>query len=254
MQPAHSAGRNIAFVTGASVGIGYATALALARDGYDVAVSARSAARLERVVTELHSLGARSVCVALDLHSLDSIERATAAVIEALGPIDVLVNNAGTTQRRAALDVTSGEWDDVIDANLKGTFFLTQQVARHLINAGKPGCVINMASTHGLLGFPERIVYGISKAAIMHMTRMLAIEWAPYHVNVNAIGPSVILTELTRKTIPLERQKVLMASVPLGRFGEIEDVMGACVYLASPESDFVTGQILYIDGGLTAKG
>lgn len=253
MQPAHSAGRNIALVTGASVGIGYATALALARDGYDVAVSARSAARLERVVTELHSLGARSVCVALDLHSLDSIERAAAAVLEALGPIDVLVNNAGTTQRRAALDVTSGEWDDVIDANLKGTFFLTQQVARHLINAGKPGCVINMASTHGLLGFPERIVYGISKAAIMHMTRMLAIEWAQKKIRVNAIAPGTVETESRAEFFaadPMARQ-AMQNRIPIGRFASVEDVAGAVCYLAGPHGAYITGQTLVLDGGLT---
>jgi 2-deoxy-D-gluconate 3-dehydrogenase len=249
----NSTTRKNAFVTGASVGIGYATAVALGREGYHVAIAARSTKRLEPLVTELQSLGVTAVPVALDLHSMSSIEACTAAVIDALGGVDVLVNNAGTTLRRAAVDVTSDEWDDVIDANLKGTFFLTQQVARHLIGSGKPGCVINMSSTHGLLGFPERIVYGISKAAIMHMTRMLAIEWAQNNIRVNAIAPGTVETPSRAAFFaadPAARQ-MMENRVPLRRFATVDDVAGAVCYLAGAHGTYITGQTLVLDGGLT---
>ena len=253
MQAAHSTGEKVAFVTGASVGIGFATALALAREGYDVAVSARSASRLEKLVATLRSLGARALPVALDLHSLESIEQAAEAVTAALGAIDVLVNNAGMTQRRAALDVTPAEWDDVMNANLKGTFFLTQRVARRLVDAGRPGCVINMASTHGLLGFPERIAYGVSKAAIMHMTRMLAIEWAKKNIRVNAIAPGTVETESRAEFFAADQKarQALENRIPIGRFATVEDVAGAVCYLAGPHGAYITGQTLVLDGGLT---
>jgi NAD(P)-dependent dehydrogenase (short-subunit alcohol dehydrogenase family) len=245
--------RKTALVTGASVGIGYAAAVALAREGYAVGIAARSLERLEPLAAELQSLGATVVPVALDLQSMSSIEKSAVAVIEALGGVDVLVNNAGMTLRRAAVDVTSAEWDDVMDANLKGTFFLTQQIARDLIRAGKPGCVINMASTHGLLGFPERLVYGVSKAAIMHMTRMLAIEWARHNIRVNAIAPGTVETASRADFFSANpgSRKMMTQRVPLGRFASVEDVAGAVCYLASPHGGYITGQTLVLDGGLT---
>jgi NAD(P)-dependent dehydrogenase (short-subunit alcohol dehydrogenase family) len=253
MQKRNGTARKAAFVTGASVGIGYATALALAREGYDLAVSARSASRLQPLVTELQKLGASAAPIALDLHSMSGIERASAAAIEALGAIDVLVNNAGMTLRRAAIDVTADEWDEVVDTNLKGTFFVTQQIARHFIRTGTPGCVISMASTHGLIAFPGRSTYGITKAAIVHMTKMLAIEWAEHGIRVNAIAPGTVETASRAEFFSADpdARRAMQERIPLKKFATVDDVASAVCYLASPQGAYITGQTLVLDGGLT---
>lgn len=178
VQAQNLTGRSVAFVTGASYGIGAATAVALARDGFDVAVSKLRAENLADTVKALTAAGARAVPVALDLRSLPSIEHATAQVVAAFGRLDVLVNNAGVPLTRPALEVTEAEWDDVLGVNLRGTFFLSQEMGRHLMGAGRTGCIISVASTHGVIGVADRSTYGISKAGIIQMTRMLAIEWA----------------------------------------------------------------------------
>ncbi|MBI3936005.1 MAG: SDR family oxidoreductase, partial [Betaproteobacteria bacterium] len=189
MQEEKSAGRRTAFVTGASQGIGAAIALGLARDGFDVALSSTRPEKLAGVVAGLTAAGARAVTVALDVRSQSSIEQAMAEVVRAFGHLDVLVNNAAVTVRRLALEVTPAEWETVIGTNLTGTFFMSQQMGRHLISSKRPGLIINLASTHGLVGFAQRSTYGISKAAIIHMTRMLAFEWAEHGIRVNAIAP-----------------------------------------------------------------
>jgi NAD(P)-dependent dehydrogenase (short-subunit alcohol dehydrogenase family) len=149
--------------------------------------------------------------------------------------------------------VTSAEWDEVMNANLKGTFFVTQRIARHLIDTGRPGCVINMASTHGLLGFPQRIAYGVSKAGLMHMTRMLAIEWAQYNIRVNAIAPGTVETPSRAVFLADPKTRKAMADrVPLARFATADEIAAAVVYLAGPQSTYITGHTLVVDGGLTA--
>ena len=250
-----STDRRAAFVTGASYGIGAATALALARDGFDVAVSATRVENLSNVVTKLEAMGTRVVPVALDLRAQSSIELATAQVIKAVGRVDVLVNNAGVTLRKAALDVTPEEWDAVIRTNLTGTFFMTQQVARHLVGSGRPGCIISIASTHGLVGLATRSAYGISKAAIIHMTRMLAIEWADHGIRVNAIAPGRVETGSPARAASLADPKyreAMLNRVPLHCFCTSEEVAGAASYLASPQAAYITGQTLILDGGLTS--
>src|SRR5262245_44541835 len=161
-----------AFVTGASYGVGAATALALARQGYAVALSATRAKNLDAVLAQLERAGARAVPVVLDLRAQESIAEAFAQVVAAFGTLDVLVNNAGANLRKRAVDVTPAEWDDVIGANVTGTFFLSQEFGRHLIAGGRPGALVNIASTHGIVGAAERSTYGISKAAIIHMTKI----------------------------------------------------------------------------------
>ena len=172
---AHS--RRTAFVTGASYGVGAATALALAHEGYDIAVSATRAENLKPILAQLELTKSRAVPIVLDLRSEPSIERAMAKVLAELGELDLLVNNAAATLRKLAVDVSWAEWDAVFTPNVTGTFFLTQRVGRHLISTGRPGCVVNIVSTHGLVGAPSQSTYGISKAAVIHMTKMLAIEW-----------------------------------------------------------------------------
>ena len=173
-----------ALVTGASTGIGRATALALAHAGFDLAVTDLDASWLADVAAEAQ--GRQVVPIALELRSEDSIAKAVTQAADALGAIDLLVNNAGRPLQKPATDVTWAEWNDVIDINLKGSFFLSTAFARHCGSRGRGGAVVSLASTHGLTGIAGRSVYGISKGGIIQMTRMLAIEWAPLGIRVNA--------------------------------------------------------------------
>jgi len=256
MQEQNTRESRVAFVTGASYGIGAATALALARDGFDIAIAATRAENLSKTAPKLEATGRRVVPLSLDIRSPSGIERAMAEVISVLGRVDVLVNNAGITLRKKAVDITAAEWETVIATNVTGTFFMSQQMGRHLIGTGRPGCIINMASTYGVVGFPERAAYGISKAAIMHMTRMLAIEWAPHGIRVNAIAPGRVETNSPMRVSTSTNPQYLEAArnrVPLRRFASSEEVAEAVRYLASPGASYITGQTLFLDGGLTAQ-
>ena len=245
--------RPTAFVTGASYGVGSATALALARAGYDVAISATRAGNVEGTAAKLKELGARVVVVTLDLRDQGSTEQAFGAVLSAFGALDLLVNNAGANLRKLAVDVTAAEWDEVIATNLTGTFFLTQQFGRHLLAHGRPGCVVSVASTHGLIGAAERSTYGISKAAIIQMTRMLAIEWAAHGIRVNAVAPGRLDTPSpSRADTDPRYMAAMLARIPMHRLATAEEVAAAICYLASAEAGSVTGQIIVLDGGLTA--
>ena len=254
--PAETAARRrTALVTGASQGIGAAVAVALARDGFDVAVASTHPERLPGLVSAIEAAGASAVAVALDVRSHAGIAHALTEVIGALGRIDVLVNNAGVPLRRPALDVTPVEWDAVIGANLTGTFFLTQQVGRHLVDSKRPGCIVSIASTHGLVGRAERSTYGIAKAGVMHMTKMLAIEWAEHGIRVNAIAPGRVDSGSPARAATAADPKYLESAanrVPLRRFCSVEEVAQAVCYLASPQAQYITGQTLVLDGGLTA--
>src|SRR5512134_130791 len=246
-------GKRTAFVTGASQGIGAAVALALARDGFDVAVSSTHPEKLAAVVSGIEAVGSRAVRVPLDVRSQESIDQAMAQVVSACGHLDVLVNNAGVPLKKLALDVTPEDWQEVIDVNLKGTFFMSQRMGRHLVKAGKPGCIVSIASTHGLVALASRSAYGIAKAAVMQMTRMLAIEWAEHGIRVNAVAPGRVDTP-TRGWSLGERgyREWALARIPLHRFGTAEEVAGAVSYLVSPAAAYITGQTLVLDGGLTA--
>lgn len=253
MQQQKTGNRRVAFVTGASQGLGAAIAAALARGSFDLAVSSRRAQKLAGMIAELAPTGARVVPVELDVRSQSSLERAMSEAVGAFGHIDVLVNNAGVTLRRPVLEVTPAEWDEVMAVNLKGTFFLSQQMGRHLITSRRAGCIISLASAHGMLGFPQRSAYGISKAGIIHMTRMLAIEWAEHGIRVNAIAPGTVETPSRAEyfsTHPDARQAML-DRIPLRRFGTPDEVAAMVCYLTSPEAAYITGQTLLLDGGLT---
>jgi NAD(P)-dependent dehydrogenase (short-subunit alcohol dehydrogenase family) len=244
-----------ALVTGASYGVGASTALALARDGFDVAVTATRAENLKDIVPQLEALGVRVVSLILDLRSQTSIERAMADVVSAFSHLDVLVNNAGANLGKRAVDVTPAQWDEVIATNLTGTFFMTQQVGRHLIEARRPGSIVNVASTHGLVGSPERSTYGITKAAIIQMTRMLAVEWGVHSIRVNAVAPGRLETASPSRAKSGADPKYMQAMldrIPLHRFATVEEVAAAVCYLASPQAAPITGQVLVLDGGLTA--
>jgi len=245
--------KRTALVTGASQGIGAAIALRLARDGFDVAVSSTRPEKLAGAVAQLAAARARAVPVALDIRSQASIEQAMREVIGAFGHLDVLINNAGVALKKPALDVTEAEWNTVIGTNLTGTFFMSQQMGRHLIASGRTGCIISIASTHGVVGMALRSAYGISKAAIIHMTRMLAIEWAEHGIRVNAIAPGRVDTpSRTGSYADPDYRGRMLDRIPLHRFGTMDEVAGAASYLASPEAAYITGQTLMLDGGLTA--
>ena len=244
-----------ALVTGASYGVGAATALALARDGFDVAVTATRAENLKSVLPQLEALGVRVVPLVLDLRSQTSIERAMADVVAAFGHLDLLVNNAGANLRKLAVEVTRTQWDEVIATNLTGSFFMTQQVGRHLIEQSRPGSIVSIASTHGLVGSPERSTYGITKAALIQMTRMLAVEWAVHGIRVNAVAPGRLDTPSPSRAKSGADPKYMQAMldrIPLHRFATAEEVAAAVCYLASPQAASITGQVLVLDGGLTA--
>ncbi len=255
MMPEHkSARRPTAFVSGGAQGIGAAIAVALARDGFDVAVSSRRIEALSDVTREIAAAGARALPVALDVLSPSSIEQAMAAAVTAFGELDVLVSNAAVTLIKPALDVTPDDWQNVIATNLTGGFFMNQQMGRHLLAAGRPGSIVNVASTHGIVGFPARSTYGISKAAIMHMTKMLAIEWAAQGIRVNAIAPGTVLTP-SRVALAAARPGYLdtmLNRIPLRRMGTTAEVAAAVCYLVSPAAAYITGQTLVLDGGLTS--
>jgi NAD(P)-dependent dehydrogenase (short-subunit alcohol dehydrogenase family) len=246
--------KRTAFVTGGSYGVGAATALALASDGFDVVVSATRAENLRETAAKLAATGIRALPLVLDLRSQASIERAMADVIAAFGHLDVLVNNAGADLRKLAVDVSFAEWDAVMAVNLRGTFFLTQQIGRHLIAGSRPGAIVNIASTHGLIGAAERSVYGISKGALIQMTRMLAVEWAEHGIRVNAIVPGRLDTpspaRAVRTTDPAYMD-AMRARIPLQRLTTADEVAAAVCYLASPQAASITGQTLVLDGGLT---
>ena len=246
--------RRTALVTGASYGIGAAIAQVLARDGYDVAVTELNTDALADTLQRIQAHGARGVPVALDTRSQDSVAACMTTVLDAFGQLDLLVNNAGVLLRKPALEVSRDEWNAVIDVNLTGTFFMSQQMGRHLIGARRKGGIISIASTHGIVGMAGISAYGISKAGITHMTRMLAIEWAEHGIRVNAIAPGTTETPTRKKSLGADpaRRQLMIDRIPFKRFCTEDDVAGLASYLASPAADYVTGQTILVDGGLTA--
>jgi NAD(P)-dependent dehydrogenase (short-subunit alcohol dehydrogenase family) len=247
--------KRTALVTGASYGVGAATALALARAGFDVAITATRLDNLAVTMKALGAAGARALPLVLDLREQASIEQAAADVVTTFGGLDVLVNNAGANVRRLAVEVTAQDWDAVMAVNIRGTFFLTQQVGRLLIAAGKGGCIVNIASTHALAGTAERSTYGISKAALVGMTRMLAVEWAAYGIRVNAVAPGRLETpspSRAEKGADRGYMDAMLARIPLHRLASAEEVAATVAYLVSPAAASMTGRVLVLDGGLTA--
>ena len=244
---------NVALVTGASRGIGRAVARALAEAGADVAVAARSDGDLKLVADEIAELGRRALPVRLDVTDSGSVEVAVSTVVEQLGGLDVLVNNAGIVHSRPVLETSDDDWDRVLATNLRGVF-LCSRAAGRVLTEQRSGKVINMASHFGIMATPAHGAYCASKAAILQLTRVLALEWAPFNVQVNAIAPGYVATDLnaeTRQDAGLTER--IVRRIPAGRMAEAEEIGPLAVLLASEASDFMTGSTLVIDGGHAAR-
>ncbi|MBI4553719.1 MAG: glucose 1-dehydrogenase [Candidatus Latescibacteria bacterium] len=241
----------VALVTGASQGLGEAIAVAFAEAGADVVLASRNLAKLEAVASRITALGRTAVPVQMDVSLRADHDRAVAAALDRWGRIDILVNDAGTNVRVPAEDFREDDWDVILNTNLKGTFFLTQLVGRQMI-AQRRGKIINIASLTSITGLPNLAAYTASKGGIASLTRMLAIEWAKHGITVNAICPGYIKTPLTQAVLDSPRGAYIESRVPIGRWGVPDDIAGTAVFLASGASDFMTGQLVVVDGGWMA--
>lgn len=241
-----------ALVTGAASELGREIVLYLARDGYDIALTYNRTSLPDELMTHPDLARVKTIPIAMNLLSQDSIDQGFDAAVDELGGLDLLVNNAGQPLLKQAIDVTWDEWDGVADVNLKAAYFLACRLARHCIDAGRPGAVVNVASTHGMIGFAGRSVYGISKGGMIQMARMLAVEWAELGVRVNSVSPSTVLTNSRREMYKTQAVIDRMRErIPTKRFIESGEVAAAVCYLASPDAASITGHNLVVDGGVT---
>ena len=239
----------IALVTGAQQGIGKAIALAYGREGASVVINyLDNQAAAEEIASQIRTLGQRAVPLAGDVARTADVRRMVEAG-ESLGGIDILVNNAGIFPRVEFLDMTEAQWDEVLNVNLKGTFLCTQAVAQKLVERGRPGAVINLASSAAFRSSPRGVHYVASKAGIVGVTRATALELAPYRVRVNAIAPGTTDTAQPRYGMSEEELQAAGRQVPLGRMGTPADVADLAVFLASDEARHITGQTIHVNGG-----
>ena len=247
--------RRAALVTGVSHGVGAATAIALGLAGYDVVGTATHPENFRAIGDILlKEYKVRFLPLLLELRAEESIEEVFSIGLKLSNRLDVLVNNAAVNLRKSAVDVSREDWHTVMDVNVGGTFFLSQRAARHWIDNKQPGCIVNIASTHGLIGAAERSTYGISKAAIIHMTKMLAVEWGHHGIRVNAVAPGRMQTESpsrAEKGADPAYIEAMLRRIPLHQLVTPAEVAAAVVWLASPAAASVTGQTLVMDGGLT---
>ncbi|WP_275786559.1 SDR family NAD(P)-dependent oxidoreductase [Pararhizobium gei] len=243
-----------ALVTGASRGLGQAIAQALASAGADVAITSRDVKGLEDTRTRICDSGKRCFTYELDVRNVDSCSSVVDAAAQALGGLDILINNAGYEEIRPALDVDEALWERIVSTNLKGAFFCAQAAARNMVALGTGGAIVNLCSLTSYVGVPTAVPYGSSKAGLMGMTHALAAEWAERGIRVNAIAPGYFRTAMTDVFYQDGAwQQAMLAKIPQRRFGDMEDVAGGVVFLASDASRYVTGHCIPIDGGYLAS-
>jgi NAD(P)-dependent dehydrogenase (short-subunit alcohol dehydrogenase family) len=244
----------VALVTGAARGLGRAISLALAHAGADVAVGLRNANAHGGLPREIEALGRRALPLQMDVTSLEQIRRAVDDTAAHFGRLDILVNNAGVAPENPAEEVREDDFDLTLRVNLKGTFFASQAAGRVMIRQNG-GRIVNLGSQAGFVALPTESVYCMTKAAIAHLTKCLAVEWGKYHITVNAVAPTFIFTPGTEQALadPAFRADVVERIAALHRIGEPMDVAGAVVFLASPAASLITGHTLLIDGGWTAR-
>lgn len=242
-----------AIIIGASRGLGQGMARALAEAGADLAIVARGTSSLNKLAEEVKGLNRKCLILPIDVSKTSEIQAMVNRVIEAFGKIDILINSQGTQVRKPALEMTEQDWDGLMSVNLKSVFFSCQAVGRQMVKQGK-GKIINVASLTSVIGLPNISIYGASKGGVAQLTKALAVEWAPHHINVNAILPGYYRTELTADLFKdEEKAKWVLSRIPLGRTGLPEDLAGTVVFLSSEASDYITGQIIPVDGGWLAS-
>ena len=238
-----------ALVTGASSGIGLACAVALAENGAEVTLAARSGDKLREIVDAMAAENWMARALELDVSDVAGTTKA----VKQTGPFDILLNSAGLAKHSPALETLEEDFDAVSNLNIKGAYFLTRAVAEGLVDAGKGGSLINISSQMAKVGGIDRAVYAATKHAVEGFTKSMAIEWGPKNIRVNTICPTFVVTPLTKQTFDRpERRAWVEEKIKLGRIGEVEDIMGAAVFLASEASALITGTALLIDGGWTA--
>ncbi|HUN87641.1 MAG TPA: glucose 1-dehydrogenase [Terriglobales bacterium] len=252
--PALELNNKTAVVIGGTSGIGLTLAKALAVAGANVVPTGRRAELVRSAAQEVEKLGRRSLPITTDVASVASVEALLDAVLKEFGSVEILVNAAGITRRTPTIDVAEKEWDSIMDTNLNGTLRSCQVFGRHMIER-KYGRIINIASLSSFLGFYEVAAYAASKAAVASLTKTLAVEWAKHGVCVNAIAPGVFRTDLNAALLDgTGRGQEFLVRTPMARFGKVEELSGAAVFLASDAASFVTGHLLAVDGGFLASG
>lgn len=243
-----------AVVIGGTSGIGRAIAHGLAQAGADVVCSSRRPSQVEASATEIEGLGRRTLRCVSDVSDRDSLDRLLSESVSAFGKVDILVNSAGRTKREPTVDQNQEDWDAILETNLNGTLRSCQVFGRHMLANGY-GRIINIASLSTFVSLFEVAAYSASKAAVASLTKSLAVEWAKRGVNVNAIAPGVFRTALNQKLLDeTPRGQEFLARTPMGRFGNVDELAGAAVFLASDAASFITGEILVVDGGFLASG
>ncbi|WP_090744437.1 SDR family NAD(P)-dependent oxidoreductase [Mesobacillus persicus] len=253
--PSFNLSGKVAIVTGAGRGIGRALAIGLAEAGADVALISRTEADLERTAASIHELGRRTLILQTDVTSREQVRDTVERVMREWGEIDLLINNAGMNIRSKALDVTDEEWQTIMDTNLKSAFMLSQEVGQRMKEMNNGGRIVNISSVAGHVALRTGVVYAATKAAMIQMTKVLAMEWGKYGINVNSIGPWYFKTPLTEKLLADEDYvRDILAVTPLNRVGELPELVGPVVFLCSEAGSYVTGQTLFVDGGMTIHG
>ena len=238
----------VVLVTGSAQGIGREIALAFAREGADVVISDINLEKAMQTSREIEGIGRRSLAVELNVTDYTKVEEALNKILDKFTKVDILVNNAGITKDNLTLRMSDADWDAVIAVNLKGTFNTTKAISRVMMKQRR-GKIINIASIIGIIGNAGQANYAASKAGIIALTKTTAKEFASRNLNINAVAPGFIQTEMTAR-LPEEVKQKMLAMIPLNRFGSPADVAGACLFLASEEADYITGQTIVVDGGM----
>ncbi|MBL7070307.1 MAG: 3-oxoacyl-[acyl-carrier-protein] reductase [Candidatus Omnitrophica bacterium] len=241
----------VVLVTGSAQGIGREIAMAFAKEGADVVISDVDLEKAKETSAEIEGLGRRSLALKMDVTSFSKVEEALNLILDKFTKVDILVNNAGIIKDNLILRMSDAEWDAVINVNLKGAFNCIKAVTRPMLKK-RSGKIINIASIIGIIGNPGQINYAVSKAGIIALTKTTAKELASRNINVNAIAPGFIQTQMTDKLSEDVKQK-MKAAIPLGKLGQPSDVACACLFLASEEAAYITGQTLIVDGGMVMQ-